>query len=703
MVTKFHIKNLDCANCALKIENHLKSIPTVKSASVNFASSTLHIDTDEHISLIHAEVKKVEPQVILVPLSQNAFDEKGNEKSMKTELGILGIATVLFLIQLLFEETLHTIWTPLEYIISFTAYFLAGHKVLRSAWNTIRKGAIFDENVLMTIATAGAFGLHALSEAIGVMIFYKIGELLQEKAVSRSRKAVRTLLAIRPQVAHIKKDDSQIVDLSPELVEIGSILEVRPGERIPLDGTVKSGSSFIDTSPLTGESKPSRVIEGDIVLAGEINIASLITIQVDKPFSESSIVKILELVENAQSRKATTEKFISRIAKYYTPFVVLASLAVALLPPLLLNQSFHTWIYRALVLLVISCPCALVISIPIGFFCGIGAASRKGVLVKGAQFLEALSRITTIVFDKTGTLTQGVFKVKNITPAHNYTKEQLLEYAAIAEESSNHPIAQSIKDYYYLNHSKLPRASFYSHEEVPGAGVKVRYGMTSIILGNRRLFDNEHISYPNIISSDTTVYIAIDYTFAGYITIGDSLKESTPPAIDSLRKIGIKTMYMLTGDTVSNAAQMSQKLKLNGYFADLLPEQKVEKFEQIKNDQKMKGNTAFVGDGINDAPVIARADVGIAMGTLGSEAAIDSADVVITGDSPQKIVDAITIAKFTKGIIWQNIFLALGVKVLFLSLGSLGFATMWEAVFADMGTALVALLNSSRVLSKYKN
>jgi len=562
----------------------------------------------------------------------------------------------------------------------------------------MRRGNYFDENVLMVIATAGALSIHAYSEAIGVMIFYKIGELLQERAVSGSRRSIAGLLAARPDKAVIQSANGYL-EVAPESVNIGENLLVKPGEKVPLDGDVISGNSHLDTSVLTGEPVPISVKPGDAVLAGQINQTESLIVKVSRLFKESSIAKIMDLVENATARKAQTEKFITTFARYYTPAVVSIAAMIAFVPPLILPEaSFKVWIYRALVLLVISCPCALVISIPLGYFAGIGMASRKGILVKGSNYIDALADVDTVVFDKTGTLTQGVFKVIDIVTHNGYSKDQVLTYAAAAEIQSNHPIASSILEEFSRAGLQLDTSQITQHTNIPGQGVNARYGEHEIFVGNDLLLHMKSIDHDRCDFDSTVVHVVVANRYAGYITIGDDIRTDAALAVKTLRKQGVGEIAMLTGDNRFTAEAVSKKLNIDTVHADLLPEDKVSLFESIKNQNQKGAKVAFVGDGINDAPVIARADVGFAMGALGSDAAIETADVVLMQDSPLKVAEAIEIARKTRQIVWQNIGFVFLVKGVFIVLGSMGMASMWEAVFADMGTALIAVLNSTRIL-----
>ena len=699
---RFGVKNLDCAACAAKIERGLKKTEGVEEAVLDFASLTLHVKTS-NIARVLDEVRRIEPEVELVPESElktlRDRDEHPGEVNFGKELSLLILAFVLFVLQLFFKEWFHKYsmaW--LEIAIVIAAYLLAGWNVLLGALRTIRKKAFFDENVLMVIATAGAISIQAYSEAVGVMLFYKVGELLQERAVSGSRRSIRALLASRPDRAMLKTPDG-FSEVDPESVGIGDVILVKPGEKIPLDGEILSGTSQLDSSTLTGEFLPITVEPADSVMAGQINKTEALTIRVTRRFNESSIAKVMDLVENATARKAKTEKFITTFARYYTPAVVSIAAVIALVPPLLIPEAtFRTWIYRALVLLVISCPCALVVSIPLGYFGGIGRASRKGILIKGANYIDVLANIDTVVFDKTGTLTKGVFKVKEVVNLNGYSKGQLLEFAAAAEYQSNHPIATSILAAFSRGGHQLETETISRHINVAGQGVKARYGNHTIIVGNDNLLHLESIDHGKCEFDSTVAHVAVDGNYAGYITIGDEIRPEARAAIRSLREQGVKQITMLTGDNFCSAEAISKELDIDSFHADLLPEEKVEIFEKISNQKKSNGKIAFVGDGINDAPVIARADVGVAMGALGSDAAIETADVVLMNDSTSNIAEAISIAKKTRKIVWQNISLAFLIKGIFIVFGSMGMASMWEAVIADMGTAILAVFNSTRVL-----
>ena len=618
---------------------------------------------------------------------------------LRTALMPVVIAIPLFLIGLIFHEPLHnTPYAIAEYAVLMPAYLISGWSVLTTAGRNILRGRIFDENFLMTIATVGAIAIHELPEAVAVMVFFQIGELFQNYSVGRSRRSIKALLATQPDTANLKVD-GDIREVSPESVSVGDVIVVRPGEKIPLDGEILQGSSQLDTSALTGESVPRTVAAADTVLAGMINQSGLLTIRVSKPFSESSIAKVLDLVENASSKKADTEKFITRFARAYTPVVVGLSLLVALLPPLFLPGATQAeWTYRALVLLVISCPCGLVISIPLGYFGGIGGAAKRGILVKGSTFLDTLTQVKTVVFDKTGTLTQGNFRVTEIVTQNGMSQQQLLKLAAQVESASTHPVAQSIQQAYrHSGGQPLDSSKVRDYKEIAGHGILARLNNTPVLAGNDRLLHREAIPHDVCTVAGSVVHIASGSQYQGRIIIADEIKEDAVDAICALNQQGIRTI-MLTGDNQPVASSIAQKLGIDEYHAGLLPEGKVERLEEILHQAGTKDKVVFVGDGINDAPVIARADVGVAMGALGSDVAIETADVVIMTDSPAKVAEAIALAHRTHRIVWQNIILAMTVKALFIALGAIGFASLWAAVFADVGVALLAILNASRVL-----
>ena len=693
---KYKLNNLDCASCASKIENSLSKLEDVKFVNVNFANATMTIDTD-NFDKVKAQIKKLEPEVEVQDIyKENKLVSVNELAENKGTIIKAASALALLIIGIIFEEKLHN--TPFEiaeYAVYITAYLIVGWKVIASAVKNIIRGQFFDEQFLMAIATLGAFAIHQMSEAVAVMLFYVTGELFQDIAVGRSRKSIKSLLEIKPDYANLKSG-VEVIKVSPEEVKVGDIIVVKAGEKVPLDGTILDGTSFVDTAALTGESVPRKVNVKDEVMAGMINQSGLLTIKVNKLFGESSVSRILELVENATSQKAETEKFITTFARYYTPIVVIGALLLAIVPPLLFSgQTFGDWIYRALVVLVISCPCALVISIPLGYFGGVGLASRKGILVKGSNFLDALMQVTTVVFDKTGTLTKGEFKVSEVVTSNGFSKEEILEYAAYAETHSNHPVAQSITEAYQ---AKIDITKITQTEEISGHGIKAVVDGKTILAGNDKMLHKENIEHSVCQVDGTVVHVTIDRVYAGYIIISDSLKDDAIEAIENLKAKKIQTV-MLTGDNQYAAQAFAKRLGIDRFYSELLPEDKVKHIEQLIAESK-GGKVAFVGDGINDAPVIARADVGIAMGALGSDAAIETADVVLMTDSPSKVALAIDVAKITRNIVWQNIYFAMGIKLAFIVLGVFGIATMWEAVFGDMGVALIAIFNALRILKK---
>lgn len=610
------------------------------------------------------------------------------EKNDKVLLARVILAIVLFSFAMIFTSA-----PTFKISLLGISYLIAGYDILIKALKNIIKGKVFDENFLMGIATLGAIGIKEYPEAVMVMVLYQIGEYLQDKAVEKSQNSITELMDIRPDYANIEKN-GDLTKISPYEVKIGDTIIVKTGEKIPLDGIIIDGTATLDTSALTGESRPREVKIGDEAISGCINTNGLLKIRVTKEYGQSTVSKILDLVENASSKKTKTENFITKFAKIYTPVVVLAALFLAILPPLIFGSNFSVWINRALTFLVISCPCALVISVPLGFFAGIGGASKCGILVKGSSYLELLSKPETIVFDKTGTLTQGCFKVVKIAQQEDTTKEELLELTAYAESYSNHPIALSIKKAYDKNIDKN-RISEIS--EIAGNGVRAEINGCSILVGNENLLKNHNINYQKANETGTIVYTAKNSKFLGYIVISDKLKEDAQKAIMELKKLKLQTV-MLTGDTEDSGLTVAKELNIDKAYTQLLPIDKVDKIEDIIEQKTKNKNVIFVGDGINDAPVLTRADVGIAMGGLGSDAAIEAADVVIMDDKPTKVATAIKIAKQTLTIVKENIAFALGIKVLFLILGAFGFVTMWGAVFADVGVTLIAVLNSLRAL-----
>ena len=724
------IEGLDCPNCAAKIERKLNTLQKIKAATVDFLGKRVVVESedfsqDELAKFIQAEVDKIEDGVKISTKRLHSYGHthhhshshsrihshshthgEGDTDKIKKKLLIGGI---IFVLGIFIPKTL---FIP-KFAVFLVSYFIIGGDVLVSAVKNILRGQVFDENFLMSIATIGAFAIGEYPEGVAVMLFYQLGELFQGIEVNNSRKSIIALMDIRPDYANLKTD-TEIKKVNPDEIKVADIIVVKPGEKVPLDGKIITGNSTFDTSALTGESLPREAKTGDIVLSGFINKTGLVEIEVTKVFSESTVSKILDLVENSSSKKSKTENFITKFAKYYTPIVVITALIMAIFPPLLIpNTTFTDWIYRALIFLVVSCPCALIISIPLGFFGGIGGASKHGILVKGANYLEALNDVESIVMDKTGTLTKGVFKVTEINVENNVkindfennktdlTQPLLLKYAAHIEKFSNHPIAQSIVSEYENSIAKTDESIVKDFKEISGFGIKANINNHQILAGNSKLMNSENIRFDKKENLGTVVYIAFNRQYIGNILISDEIKEDSPKAIRGMKANGIKEIVMLTGDNNAIGKNIAEKLEIDKVFAELLPNEKVEKLEEIYKTKSEKGKVVFVGDGINDAPVLARADIGIAMGGVGSDAAIEAADVVIMNDEPSKIVTAMKIAKKTKTIVWQNITLAFAVKLIVLILGLFGDATMWEAVFADVGVALLAVLNATRVL-KYK-
>lgn len=727
---QIQVGGMDCTSCKLKIEGALERLKGVVEASVIVSTGRLTVIYDpEQVSeaIIQDRIKSLgytlgDPKSS-APLKSYEHDhshtdghrhadghphhehdeEDGHdhghshgsgEFNLKQELPPVLIAIALFAIAILFEQPLHN--TPghiAEFAVIIPAYLLSGWTVLKTAGRNILRGQIFDENFLMTIATLGALAIHQLPEAVAVMLFFRVGELFQEYSVGRSRRSIKALLEVRPDTANLKQNGI-VQQVPPETVKVGDLILVKPGEKVPLDGEILAGTSQVDTSALTGESVPRTVKPGDRILAGMINQSGVLTIQVTKLFGESSIAKILDLVENASSKKASTEKFITKFARYYTPVVVFLSLAVALLPPLLIPGADRSdWVYRALVLLVISCPCGLVISIPLGYFGGIGGAAKHGILVKGSTFLDSLTMVKTVVFDKTGTLTKGTFKVTQVVTKNGFSESELLTLAAQAESHSNHPVAQSIREAYA---QPIADSEVTDYEEIPGYGIRATVQNQVVIVGSDRLLHREKIDHDTCDVAGTVVHLAVDGCYAGYILIADEIKTDAAQAIRDLKRMGVEKTVMLTGDHQIVAQSVARQIGLDAFVAELLPEGKVDEIEKLL-DRSGRAKLAFVGDGINDAPVIARADVGLAMGGLGSDAAIETADVVLMTDAPSKVAEAIKVARKTRQIVVQNIVVALAIKALFIALGTIGLATLWEAVFADVGVALLAILNATRI------
>ena len=697
---KYRIKGEFCANCCAKMERALGATEGIGETSINFIAKTVYLPPDKMLQA-QTIMEKIEPGVKLVAMQkrkdQAEAPSEGDEKGeFRKQLFSILLAGILLVVGLIWGPRWHgTSFEALEYLVYMGAYLLVGYEVLEKAFKNILRGAVFDENFLMALATIGAIAIQELPEAVGVMLFYSVGEYIQDRAVDRSRHSIQALLNIRPDSANLIQQ-LNVIKVDPEEVEVGQQIVVRPGERVPLDGEVVNGSSYLDTSALTGESVPRKADCGDTVLAGMINTSGVLTVRVIREYAESSIQKILDLVENASTRKAKTEKLITTFARYYTPVVVIVALGIAFLPPLFAGGDFSSWIYRALTILVISCPCALVISIPLGYFGGIGGASRQGILVKGSNFLEALTQVKTVVFDKTGTLTEGVFEVIQIHAEKGFSEQKLLEIAAIAEVHSNHPIGKSIREKYGKEIDTL-RASEY--EEVSGKGIRVKLDGQEVLIGKLAFLEEQGIQAEEQDLLGTLVYMAVNRNYAGCLLIADRPRLGARETVQRLKAAGIKTV-MLTGDQAAVAQRVGRELGVQEVYADLLPEDKVNQLEKLLAVRSADAEkVVFVGDGINDAPVLTRADIGIAMGGLGSDAAIEAADVVLMDDQPFKLINALEIAGFTKKIIWQNIGSALVIKLIFIILGMFGMATMWEAVFADVGVALLAILNATRVRS----
>lgn len=692
---EYMLNGLDCGNCAQKIEHEIAGMKGIEACSVNFATSTLTVKVDQNSgedipSKIKKKVTEIEPHVnVTLKEGTKQAPSEGDGRFKKTVARLVA-GTVLGAAGFLLPGG-----SAAEWLLFFLAYLIIGGDVVLRAVKNIFRGRVFDEHFLMTIATLGAFIIQQYPEGVAVMLFYQIGELFQGAAVSRSRKSISDLMDIRPDYANLQTEGGT-VKVSPDEVKAGDVIIVKPGEKVPLDGKVRAGKSLVDTSALTGESVPREAAPGAEVLSGFVNKNGVLEVEVDKEYSESTVSKILDLVQNASSRKAKTENFITKFAKYYTPFVVIVALLLAFVPPLIISDAMLSdWVYRALVFLVISCPCALVVSIPLGFFGGIGAASKAGILVKGGNYLEALNDVKYAVFDKTGTLTKGEFAVVKLSPAGRVKDDELLEYAALAEHFSGHPIAESIREA-YGKEVQADRIKDYS--ETAGFGVRAVVDGAVMLAGNAKLMKKAGIQYQEEREIGTVVYVAAGDTFIGSIVIADEIKEDAKRAISALKKAGIKKTVMLTGDAKETGEAVGSELSIDEVHAELLPQHKVDRIEAFDKQKLPKEKLLFAGDGINDTPVLARADIGVAMGGLGSDAAVEAADIVIMTDQPSKIAEAINIAKRTRTIVWQNIIFALGVKGIFLILGAFGIATMWEAVFSDVGVTLLAVLNAMRVL-----
>lgn len=693
MEKKYQLSGLDCANCAAKIEKAVTQLDHVKTANVDFVQTKLTIEAaNQDFPTIETEMKaivnKLEPDVVVKDLSKNQAEDQHDhqhDEINRQEIYRLVISAALFGTMLILKPT--GLPAILAYLI---IYILTGGDVIKRAVSNIFRGEIFDENFLMSVATIGAFLIGEYPEAVAVMLFYQIGEFFQSYAVNRSRKSISALMDIRPDAANLVKDGRTEV-VHPSEINIGDTILVKPGEKVPLDGVVEEGSGFVDTSALTGESVPRKIQTGEEILSGFINQDGMLTIKVTRNFAESTVSKILDLVENASSKKAPAENFITKFARYYTPIVVGLAVLLAVIPPLVTGDPFGEWIYRALTFLVISCPCALVISVPLSFFGGIGGASKLGILIKGSNFLELLAQVDTVVMDKTGTLTKGSFAVQEIQT--DMDQKEFLQFAASAEQHSTHPIGRSILASYQGELLEIEEM-----KEIAGHGIEATIAGHNILIGNDKLFTSKII--PEVSAVGTIIYMAVDGSYAGYLVIADEIKADAKETIQELKKLGVSQVIMLTGDNQKIGQAVGKTLGVDQVYADLLPEDKVTHLEEAI--QKSATHVAFVGDGINDAPVLARADVGIAMGGLGSDAAIEAADVVIMNDEPKKIAQGIQISRKTLRIVKENIIFALAVKIIVLVLGALGYATMAAAVFADVGVTLLAVLNALRCLQVKK-
>lgn len=688
---KLYLQGLDCANCAMKIENRIQTLPRIKTVQVNFSTLTLQASLNDKTSKsdamldIKKVIKEIEPDVIVLDKKTDNSVEKEKKVFMDERLR-LACAVLFFITAIVSKETSYGAY------LFVIAFIFAGGKVVLKALRNILKGEVFDENFLMSIATIGAFIIGDYAEGVAVMLFYEVGELCQSYAVNHSRKSISSLMNIRADYAN-KIVNGIATKVSPEDVNINDIIVIKPGERVPLDGVLMEGRSSLDTSALTGESMPREVSLDDEILAGSVNLNGVIQVKVLKGFGESTVSRILELVENASSKKAPVEKFITKFARIYTPIVVFLAVLIAMIPPFIIPEiPFQEWLYRALTFLVVSCPCALVISIPLGLFAGIGGASRQGILIKGGNYLEALKDVDCVVFDKTGTLTKGNFKVTNVVAKD---PNKALEIAAYGEYYSNHPIAVSIRKEYG---KEIDVDQIDHYEEIAGNGVHVQVMGDDVLLGNTKLMDAYNISYQEVSEIGTLIHIASNGAYVGYLLIGDEVKETSKDAILALKAVGVSKTVMLTGDRAEVGDAVGKELGLDEVYSELLPQDKVDQIERILKAQTNGKKVAFVGDGINDAPVLARADLGVAMGGIGSDAAIEAADIVLMKDDPKALAQAIHISRKTKSILIQNITFSLGIKIIVLILTAFGYANMWLGVFADVGVTLIAIINSMRAL-----
>lgn len=683
----YRIDGLSCASCAVKIEKEICSHDKTAFADLNFATSVLTAETSDMETFetaLSEAVRKYEPEAVVTKIK----DEKEEKEAefLGWEIAVLSVSFILLMIAGFVPMN-----EGLKLALFILDYLVIGGKVLLSAIRNIIRKNYFDENFLMAIATIGAFAIHEYSEAVSVMLFYRVGELFQDLAVEKSRKSISSLMDIKPDYANVRTGN-EIVKTGVDDVQIGDTVIVKAGEKVPLDGVVLEGNSYVDTSNLTGESSLREVGAGSEILSGFINQNGVLTVEVTKDSRESTVSKILELVEHANNRKAPTEQFMTKFAKYYTPIVVGIAFLLAFVPTFIFGKPFGEWLSRALIFLVISCPCALVISIPIGFFGGLGAASQKGIIIKGSNYLEALNKLEMVVFDKTGTLTEGIFRVRELHPKSSVSEFDLLTYAAYAESLSDHPIAKSILQSY---HGEIDREQVRDYEELPGYGISAVVFGKKVLLGNKRLMDLVPVNTDLVSAPGTILYLSVDAKYLGYIIIGDTVKADAHGLAKALGDLGIRTA-MLTGDSRQQAENIGRELDIDELYSELLPQQKVKIMDTLK--ETSHGNIAYVGDGINDAPVLSMSDIGVAMGGMGSDAAIEAADIIFMNDEPSKILTAVKIAKRTRKIVWESIIFALTVKLLFLILGTLSLAGMWHAVFADVGVSLIAVLNAMRIL-----
>ncbi len=699
-VLKIHLEGLDCAHCAAKIEEDVKKLEELKNPQINLmkqellAEKSQGYDAEKTLEKIRAIVHQYEPDVKVVLEEQKKEVQEKQDSTwseLKRKVIRFSLGGVLFLVALFTKESNVSIYF---FLIS---YLIFGWDVLWKAIKNISRGQIFDENFLMSISTIGAIFLREMPEAVFVMMFYQIGEAFQDYAVDRSRKSIVSLMGIRPDYANLITPQG-ITQCSPDEVSVGNMIQVKPGEKVPLDGIILQGEGGLDTSVLTGESMPRMVRAGEAVYSGSVNLNSVLKIEVTKPFQESTVMKILEMVENASAKKSKTERFITKFARVYTPIVVALAVLLAAVPPLIFGGEFQMWLSRALIFLVISCPCALVLSVPLGFFSGIGEASKQGILVKGSNYMDVLKNVTTVVFDKTGTLTKGVFEVTKIDAEQGFTQESLLKIAAVGEQNSKHPIAKAIVEFYHKNYHDIEQEAE-DYQEQSGYGISYLLEKNKIYAGNYRFMQKQGVDCKEYNGIGSVIYVAKNDEFVGKIIVADTLKEGTSQAVKKLRENGVKKIVMLSGDNYKTAKAVSNELGLDEFYAELLPLQKVEKVEELL--EKETGYLLFAGDGMNDAPVLSRADIGVAMGGIGSDAAIEAADMVIMNDDLAKIPVGMKIARATHRIVSQNIVFALGIKGIVLVLGAMGLAQMWAAVFADVGVAFLAILNSMRPKIKH--